>query len=74
MDDQRGVGRPSRYPKRFHFFLTNDQFEALHTIAGLANDDAAEVLRRMLEREAPFFMYFASVNKRLPSVSDKATP
>lgn len=69
---RRRRGRLSRFPKRFHFALTKGQFEAIHKIADLANDDAAEVVRRMIEREIPFFLYFTSVEKRLPSIENGA--
>lgn len=67
-------GRPKRYDHYYKFALTEDQYQALNKIADLANDDVAETLRRMIERETPFFLFFASVNKRLPSVTDKVEP
>lgn len=73
MTEPRKRGRPpgKRFERRFNFALTTDLHDTLHAIADLANDDAAEVVRRMVERETPFFLYYASVNKSLPNGKDK---
>lgn len=67
MSEPRKRGRPlgKRFETRFHFACSQDMFDAIHTIANLANDEATEAVRRMIERELPFFLYYASVNKRL---------
>lgn len=65
--EPRRPGRPKRFLYRFNFALTEEQYTTIHTIADLARDEAAEVVRRMIDREAPFFMFYASAQKRLPN-------
>jgi len=65
--ERRKRGRVKRFESRFSLFLTTEQFTAIHTIANLAKDEAAEVVRRMIDRESPFFLFYASANQRLPN-------
>lgn len=69
MEEPRKPGRPpgKRFDKRFHFACSSDMYEALLTIADLAKEEATEVVRRMIDRELPFFLFYASANKTLPN-------
>jgi hypothetical protein len=42
-------------------------YNALFTIADLAKEEATEVVRRMIERQLPFFLFYASANRKLPN-------
>ena len=67
----QGPGRPKEFDERFNFALTTEQLKTIKKIADLAKDDASEVVRRMIDRQAPFFLFFASANKRLPTPEEK---
>jgi len=56
-----------KYSKRFNFALTEQMQGDIYTIANLAQDDAAEVVRRMIKRETAFFMDYASQHGSLPN-------
>jgi hypothetical protein len=61
-----------KFTKRFNFLLTEAMQTDLYTIAELADTEAAEVVRRMIVRETPFFLTYASEYKSLPSSETKA--
>jgi len=63
-----------RFAKRFNFALTETMQQDIYHIAELANNDAAEVVRRMIVRETPFFLSFASEYQMLPSIESSETP
>lgn len=56
-----------KYPRRFNLFMTEAMYTDLYQIASLANENAAEVVRRMIRREAPFFVDYASQTGTLPN-------
>lgn len=63
----------TKFPRRFNFALTEAMHADIHHIAELADDDAAEVVRRMIRRETPFFIDYASEYKSLPNGEASAT-
>ena len=56
-----------KYSKRFNFALTEAMQSDIYHIANLAQDDAAEVVRRMIRRETSFFVEYASQHGSLPN-------
>lgn len=61
-----------KYIKRFNFALTQEMYTTIHNIASAARrgeveEDAAEVVRRMIARETPFFMDYVSQWGQLPN-------
>lgn len=56
-----------RYPHRFIFAVTQAMRDDIFQIAALANEDASEVVRRMVRRETPFFVDYASRTASLPN-------
>lgn len=69
MEESRKRGRPPgrRYEKRFHFACSTVMYDSLLAVARLANEDATEVARRMIERQLPYFLHYTSVHKKLPN-------
>jgi hypothetical protein len=68
-----------KYSKRFNFALTGEMHAAIHEIAADAKrdgvtEDAAEVVRRMIVRELPFFRQYVSRWARLPNGDTDSTP
>lgn len=62
-----------KFTRRFNFALTEEMHNDLYAIAGAADADnpngadAAEVVRRMIRRETPFFMAYVSRERHLPN-------
>lgn len=68
-----------KFSHRFNFALTEEMHTALHQIAQTAkrngaNEDAAEVVRRMIARELPFFMDYVSQWGELPNGDTRIKP
>lgn len=63
-----------KFTKQFLFKLTEEMHAGIHQVARLADDDAAEVVRRMIRREMPFFMEYASQTGELPNGDTRIRP
>lgn len=62
-----------KYTRRFNFLLTEQMQTEVYKVADLANEDAAEIVRCMINRELPYFLSYASTYKRLPSCEVEPT-
>jgi hypothetical protein len=54
-----------RYPARILVLLKLEQKARIDEIVRLTNEPANEVVRRMIDREAPLFLEYASTTGRL---------
>lgn len=68
-----------KFSHRFNFALTEEMHNDIHEIAQAAKrdgvvEDAAEVVRRMIRRETPFFKDFVSQQGYLPNGDTRAKP
>lgn len=54
-----------RYPARLLVLLRQDQKDNLEHIATLTNEPENEIVRRMIDREAPLFLDHASKTGKL---------
>lgn len=68
-----------KFTHRFNFLLTEEMHNDIHQIAEAARrdgvkEDAAEVVRRMIVRETPFFKRYVSLEGKLPNGDTRVTP
>lgn len=68
-----------KFSHRFNFALTEEMHSDIHAIAAAAkrdgvSEDAAEVVRRMIRRETPFFKEHVSREGSLPNGDTRVKP
>lgn len=63
-----------RFGARFNLKLTNLQHTNIYVIAEQANEGVADVIRRMIDRDTPFFLAYSSLHKTLPPVEQETVP
>ena len=63
-----------KFPRRFNMAMTEEMHDGIHQIARLADDDAAEVVRRMIRRELPLFLEYVSQTGELPNGDTRIRP
>lgn len=61
-----------KFAKRFNFLLTETMQADIYRIVDLTGEDAAEIVRRMIARELPVFLAYASEHRSIPPIETQA--